>query len=54
MMTENAIRGCDDCGKLKPDVVIVMNPIYRQEIAADLAKRGLTPEILAVDDGMNP
>lgn len=31
-----------------PDVVIVMNPIYRDEIAADLARRGLTPELVAV------
>jgi siroheme synthase len=31
-----------------PDVVIVMNPIYRDEIAADLARRGLTPDLVAV------
>jgi len=50
--TGHRIFGPDDLVKLKPDVVIVMNPIYREEIAADLAKRGLTPEILAVDDGV--
>jgi SAM-dependent methyltransferase len=30
----------------KPDVVIVMNPIYKQEIEADLQKLGLNPEVL--------
>jgi SAM-dependent methyltransferase len=30
----------------KPDVVIVMNPIYRQEIEADLQQLGLQPEVL--------
>jgi len=29
-----------------PDVVIVMNPIYKQEIEADLQNLGLTPEVL--------
>ena len=29
-----------------PDVVIVMNPIYKQEIEADLRKLGLSPEVL--------
>jgi len=29
----------------RPDVVIIMNPIYRDEIAKDLGSRGLTPEI---------
>ena len=50
--TGHRIFGPDDLIELKPDVVIVMNPIYREEIAADLAQRGLTPEILAVDDGV--
>jgi SAM-dependent methyltransferase len=50
--TGHKFYGPDDLVELKPDVVIVMNPIYREEIAADLAKRGLTPEILAVDDGV--
>jgi Methyltransferase domain/C-methyltransferase C-terminal domain len=30
-----------------PDVVIVMNPIYREEIAAELSKLGLRPEVVA-------
>ena len=32
----------------RPDMVIMMNPIYRQEISADLTKMGLGPELLAV------
>ncbi|MDH3666093.1 MAG: class I SAM-dependent methyltransferase [Paracoccaceae bacterium] len=31
-----------------PDVVIVMNPIYCDEIGSDIAKMGLSPEIVAV------
>ena len=31
-----------------PDLVIPMNPIYVEEIRSDLARRGLTPEIVAV------
>lgn len=34
----------------RPDVVVVMNPIYRDEIRRDLDGVGLTPELLAVDD----
>jgi SAM-dependent methyltransferase len=33
----------------RPDVVIVMNPIYRDEIQRDLDRIGLAPEVLAVD-----
>ena len=51
--TGHRIYGPDDLIELKPDVVIVMNPIYREEIAGDLAKRGLTPEILGIDDGVD-
>ena len=31
-----------------PDTVIVMNPIYLPEIAADLAALGLAPELVAL------
>jgi hypothetical protein len=31
-----------------PDVVIVMNPVYQQEIQRDLADMGLTPDVLAL------
>ena len=30
-----------------PDVVIIMNPVYRPEITAHLASRGLTPEVIS-------
>jgi len=33
---------------LRPDLVIVMNPIYLDEIRADLARLGLAPEVAAV------
>jgi SAM-dependent methyltransferase len=31
----------------RPDVVIVMNPVYREEIVAELAKMGLRPEVIS-------
>jgi hypothetical protein len=31
----------------RPDVVIAMNPVYREEIVAELAKSGLTPEVIS-------
>ena len=34
--------------KYRPDVVIIMNAIYRDEIASNLFKLGLAPEILAL------
>ena len=34
---------------LKPDRVLVMNPIYRSEIAAMIAGLGLSPEIVTLD-----
>ncbi len=33
-------------GQYAPDVVIIMNAIYRREIGEDLQKLGLAPEIL--------
>ncbi len=29
----------------RPDVVIIMNPVYRAEVTADLTALGLNPEI---------
>jgi hypothetical protein len=29
----------------RPDVVVIMNPVYRQEITADLTAMGLSPII---------
>lgn len=31
----------------RPDVVVVMNPVYRQEIIAELATLGLKPEVIS-------
>jgi SAM-dependent methyltransferase len=50
--TGHRILSPDELVDLKPDAVIVMNPIYKDEIAADLATRGLKPRMYAVDDGL--
>lgn len=34
--------------ELRPDLIIVMNPVYRDEIVADLAKNDLKPTVLAL------
>jgi ABC-type hemin transport system substrate-binding protein len=34
--------------ELRPELVVVMNPIYRDEIAAELARLGVDAEIDAV------
>ena len=34
----------------KPDVVIAMNPIYRNEIQQDLNKLGVTAELVTLKD----
>jgi hypothetical protein len=33
----------------RPEVVIVMNPVYRQEITTDLLRMGLSPQVLTVN-----
>ena len=33
----------------KPDIVIVMNPIYREEIRQDLTRLNLTPELVSIE-----
>lgn len=33
----------------RPDAVVVMSPIYREEIQADLTSRGLSPELVMVE-----
>jgi len=35
--------------EIRPDLVIVMNAIYRQEIGAELARLGLTPELICIE-----
>lgn len=42
------IVGPDALVDIKPDVVVVMNPIYLNEIRADLSRRGLDPELTAL------
>jgi SAM-dependent methyltransferase len=49
--TGHPILSPDDLLLMKPDVVIVMNPIYREEIARDLAARGLSPFITDITRG---
>ncbi len=38
----------DILSRRPPDAVIIMNPIYRDEISRDINAMGLTPEILTV------
>ena len=47
--TGHRIVGPDALVELRPDVVIVMNPIYTDEIRADLASRDLHPELRPVE-----
>ena len=42
------IVGPERLRELAPDAVIVMNPVYREEIEADLGRLGLAPRVLAV------
>ncbi len=44
--TGHRIVGPDDLPEVRPDVVLVMNPIYLEEIGRDLAARGLAPELV--------
>ena len=44
--TGQEIIGPERLTRDKPDVVIVMNPVYKQEIEEDLQKLGLRPEVL--------
>lgn len=46
--TGHEIVGPRQLAELRPDVVVVMNPVYAEEIAADLRGRGLTPEVTAL------
>ncbi len=50
--TGHRIYSPDELVALQPDAVIVMNPIYKEEITADLGARGLHPQMLSVDDGL--
>jgi hypothetical protein len=46
--TAQQIVGPDAMKAHRPDVVIVMNPVYRDEILSDLVARGLRPQVLAL------
>ena len=46
--TGHAIVAPESLTAAPPDTVIVMNPVYRAEITAQLASLGLQPEILAL------
>ena len=40
------IQSPDFLAEYRPDMVIVMNPLYRDEIAQRLSGMGLTPEVV--------
>jgi hypothetical protein len=46
--TGHRIASPDDLPATPPDLVVVMNPVYRDEVREALRKRGCAPEILTV------
>jgi hypothetical protein len=46
--TGHRIVAPEELRKVRPDQVIVMNPIYRDEIGEQLRELGLEPELLTV------
>lgn len=46
--TGHPVVGPADLAEIRPDVVVVMNPVYRDEIAALLRQQGLSPVLEAV------
>lgn len=46
--TEQRIVGPHTLNDFRPDLVIVMNPVYRREIEKDLESMGLTAKVLAL------
>jgi ABC-type hemin transport system substrate-binding protein len=46
--TGHEIVGPRHLAALRPDVVVVMNPVYVEEIGADLRGLGLAPEVTAL------
>lgn len=44
--TGEPIVGPESLRAFRPDAVVLMNPIYENEVAADLARLGLAPEVL--------
>ncbi len=48
--TGHEIVGPDFLRDYEPDVVIVMNPVYRDEIEDDLLSLGLEPQLIMIDE----
>ncbi len=48
--TGHEVIGPKRAAELRPDAVIVMNPIYGQEVAKELARHGVAPEILPLEE----
>jgi hypothetical protein len=46
--TGHAIVGPAFLTEYKPDTVIVMNSVYRDEIVRDLARMGLSPRVVCL------
>ena len=46
--TGHPIIGPAALAELRPATVVLMNPVYRQEVAAQLAALGLRPELLSL------
>ncbi len=50
--TGHKIVSPDFLAEYKPDVVVIMNPVYREEIAASCKERGVSPDIRTVLEPM--
>lgn len=48
--TGQCIMGPNDLTKDQPDVVLIMSPIYREEIGASLRDLGLNPRLVSIED----
>ena len=48
LVTGQEIVSPDFSGEYRPDVVIVMNSVYVNEIKKDLTRLGLAPKVLAL------
>jgi SAM-dependent methyltransferase len=48
--TGQQIVGPAALAEYRPDVVVIMSPIYRQEIAADLAAAGVEPRLVSIEE----
>ena len=53
-MTGHEVVGPAALTDYKPDVVIIMNPIYHEEIRKDLAAMDLAPELFDIDQNVAP